>query len=137
VERGRCQSTGMRSGGNVLLLRVIDPVYLKQEWLGVADAMRAEAMQQAQTLLDRYVDRANGIVGITPQTLVGEGDEVEEILRLIDTDEDIAMLVLAAGRTVDVPGALVRDLARTAATYAIPIVIAPGDLTDEELDDLS
>ena len=113
----------LRIGGNVVLLRVVDP--------------RAEALMEAQTLLDKYVDRANGMAGLTPQTVVREGADAEEIFRLIDADEDIARLVLAAGSTEKGPGALVSDLARTAGTYPIPIVIVPGHLTDEELDALS
>jgi nucleotide-binding universal stress UspA family protein len=127
----------LRIGASVVLLRVVDPIYRQQASLSVAETMKAEALEEARTLLDRYVDRANGIAGITPQTLVCEGDETEEILRLIDADEDIARLVLAAGSTEKGPGALVGDLARTAGTYPIPVVIVPGHLTDEELDALS
>jgi hypothetical protein len=56
---------------------------------------------------------------------------------VIQGDEDIAILVLAAGSTEIGPGALVSDLARTAGTYPIPVVIVPSHLSDQELDALS
>src|SRR3712207_7915087 len=38
-----------------------------QQWLGVADIMRAEAYEEANAILDRYAARANGVAGITPE----------------------------------------------------------------------
>ena len=53
--------------------------------------------------------RANGIAGITPERVVREGDNAEEILKLIEEDEDISILVLAAGTGTEGPGPLVAD----------------------------
>jgi hypothetical protein len=47
------------------------------------------------------------------------------------------MLVLAAGASHDNPGVLVADLARSAGSYPVPVVIVPAHLSDEELDALS
>ena len=69
--------------------------------------------------------------------VIREGDMVKELLKLIDEDDEIAWLVLAAGSTPEGPGPLVSELARTAGTYPIPVVIVPEHLTDEEIDALS
>ncbi len=61
----------------------------------------------------------------------------EEILKLIDEDEDIAILVLAAGTGKEGPGPLVATLGKTAGTFPIPIAVVPGHLADEELDAMS
>ena len=42
-----------RSGGGVVMLRVIEADQRNQEWRGVADIMRAEAHEEANTALDR------------------------------------------------------------------------------------
>ena len=42
--------------------------------------------------------------------MIREGDTAEEILKLIDEDEDIAILVLAAGTGKEGPGPLVSNL---------------------------
>jgi nucleotide-binding universal stress UspA family protein len=126
-----------RIGGGVVMLNVIDPADRNQQWLGVADIMRAEAHEQANALLDRYAARANGIAAITPECVIREGDKVEQILQLIDEDEDVAVLTLAAGTGKEGPGPLVTSLGKTAGTFPIPIAIVPGHLSDEELDALS
>ena len=121
----------------VVMLRVIETQDHGQQWLGVADIMRAEAREGADAELSKYAARANGIAGITPERVVREGDLAEEILRLIDEDEDIFILVLAAGTGSEGPGPLVATIGRAAGDYPIPAAIVPGHLTDEEIDALS
>jgi len=126
-----------RIGGNVVMLRVNDMQGQSQQWLGVADIMRAEAREEADAELNKYAARANDIAGITPERAVRDGDMAEEILKLIDEDEDIFILVLAAGTGTEGPGPLVATIGRTAGDYPIPVAIVPGHLSDEEIDALS
>jgi nucleotide-binding universal stress UspA family protein len=116
---------------------MIDTHDRNQQWLGVADIMRAEAHEEAAAMLARAGARANGIAGITPEQVIREGDTAEEILKLIDEDEDISVLVLAAGVDSEGPGPLVASLGSTAGTFPVPIAIVPGHLSDEELDAMS
>src|SRR5437660_4465939 len=79
------------------MLRVIETHDRNQQWLGVADIMRAEAHEDANAVLDRYAARSASIVGVMPQRVIREGEKVwEEVLNTIEDDEDIAILVLAA-----------------------------------------
>jgi nucleotide-binding universal stress UspA family protein len=126
-----------RVGINVIMLRVIDTHDRNQQWLGVADIMRAEAHEEAQQMLARAAARANGIAGVTPEQVIREGDTAEEILRLIDQDEDISVLVLGAGTGDSGPGPLVSSLGTTAGSFPVPIAIVPGHLSDEDLDAMS
>jgi nucleotide-binding universal stress UspA family protein len=126
-----------RIGGQVVMLRVIETHDHGQQWRGVADIMRAEARDEAEAQLGKYLARANGIAGITPERMVREGEKAEEILKLIEEDEDIFVLVLAAGTGSEGPGPLVTSIGRTAGSYPIPVAIVPGHLTDEEIDAVS
>jgi nucleotide-binding universal stress UspA family protein len=126
-----------RLGARVILLRVIEPPDQEIGWLGVSEIIRTEVREEAQTLLDGYADRANAVAAISPAAVVREGNPAEEIVKLIQADEDIVILILAAGSSKEGPGRLVSDLARTAGSYPIPIVIVPAHLTDRELDALS
>jgi nucleotide-binding universal stress UspA family protein len=126
-----------RIGGNVVMLRVLDTSDQGQQWLGVADVMRAEAHDEADAELKKYLIRAKGMAGITPECVVREGDKAEEILKLIDEDEDIFILVLAAGTGSEGPGPLVTTIGRAASDFPIPVAIVPGHLSDEEIDALS
>ena len=126
-----------RIGGNVVMLRVNDMEGQSQQWLGVADIMREEANAEADAELKKYAARAKSIAGITPEQVVREGDKAEEILKVIDEDEDIFILVLGAGVAAEGPGPLVTTIGRTAGDYPIPVAIVPGHLTDDEIDALS
>jgi nucleotide-binding universal stress UspA family protein len=126
-----------RTGAKLVMLLVTEPHDRHQQWLGVADIMRAEAHEAANQVLDQFAARANGVAGITPERVIRDGEKAEEILNLIDTDEDIAILVLAAGTGKEGPGPLVANLGKTAGTFPIPVAIVPGQLSDEELDALS
>ena len=89
------------------MLRIIEIEDQNQQWLGVADIMRAEAEDAANEALDRASGRANGIAAITPERVIREGDPTEQILDVIDKDADIAMLVLAANPGAEGPGPLI------------------------------
>ena len=127
----------MRVGGGVVMLRIIELEEQNQQWLGVADIMRAEAQEDAGAALDRAAGRANGIAAITPERVIREGDPTEQILDVIDKDADIAMLVLAANPGPEGPGPIITLMASVVGTFPIPVIIVPGELTDLEIDALS
>ena len=127
----------MRVGGGVVMLRLIEIEDQNQQWLGVADIMRAEAQEEANAALDRASGRANGIAAITPERVIREGDPTEQMLDVIDKDVDIAMLVLAANPGPEGPGPIITTMANVVGSFPIPVVIVPGDLSDVEIDALS
>ena len=119
------------------MLRVIGTQDRNQQWLGVADIMKAEANEEAKAALDRAAERARKIARIKPERVVREGEIATEILSLIENDEDIAILVLGAGTGKEGPGPLVANLSSTAGEFPIPVAIVPGHLSDEDIDALS
>lgn len=123
-----------RNDAGLVMLRVVDLSDRNQQWLGVADIMRAEAQEAANEVLARYAARANGIAGITPERVIREGEPAREVLLLIEDDEDISILVLAAAIGGDGPGPLVSSLSKTAGTFPIPLTVVPGHLSDDELE---
>jgi nucleotide-binding universal stress UspA family protein len=127
----------IRVGGGIVMLRVVEPEDRNQEWLGVAEVMRAEAYEGADAALERASGRANGIAAITPERIICEGDPLEQILDVIEKDVDILMLVLAAAGGPEGPGPIITTLAKTAGNFPIPVTIVPGTLTDDAIDALS
>ena len=127
----------MRVGGGVVMLRVIETEDANQQWLGVAEVMRAEAYEAANEALDRAAGRANGIAAITPERVIREGEAMEQLLDVIDADPDIAMLVLAANSGAEGPGPLVALLASAVGTFPIPLTVISGELSDQSIDALS
>jgi nucleotide-binding universal stress UspA family protein len=126
-----------RTGASLLLLGVAAPPD-NFEWLGVGDAMRAEAEEEAQERLEAAAAAARSAAGVDPEQAVRVGEKSEAILDIINEDEDISFLVLAAGTSSEGPGPLVSNLVgKAAGTFPIPVVIVPGSLTDEEIDALA
>jgi nucleotide-binding universal stress UspA family protein len=127
----------MRIGGGVIMLRVIETHDRDQQWLGVADIMRAEAHEEAHAVLDRHAARVSSITGAMPERAIREGDNAGELLALIDEDQDIAALVLGACSDSEGPGPLVSSLVGSAGTFPIPVILVPAHLSDGELDTMS
>jgi nucleotide-binding universal stress UspA family protein len=127
----------LRTGASVIMLRVIETQDRNQQWLGVADIMRAEAHEEANAVLDRHAARTSSITGVMPERVIREGEKAEELLKLIEEDEDIAILVLAAAASKEGPGPLVATLAKNAGEFPIPVALVPGHLSDADLDSMS
>jgi nucleotide-binding universal stress UspA family protein len=122
---------------HIIMLRVIEPGERNQQWLGVADIMKAEQEEAANAALDKFAKRIHQVARITPERAIREGAPAEEMLKLIEHDEDIGILVLAADTGKEGPGPLVTSVAKTAGTFPIPVAIVPGHLSDEDLEAMS
>ncbi|MEN3929740.1 universal stress protein [Microvirga sp. W0021] len=108
------------------------------EWIGVGEAIKAEAEAQAESFLETASQIAKDLIGIEAETLIRHGNASQEITKLIHEDSDISYLVLAASTNKDGPGPLVSSIAaKLAATFPIPIIIVPGALTDDEINALA
>ena len=127
----------VRAGGGIVMLRVIQPEDSNQEWLGVAEVMRAEAEEGANEALDRASGRSNGVAAITPERVIREGEPVAQILEVIENDPDIAMLILAASAGPEGPGPLITALGRSTARFPVPVIVVPGHLSDADIDMMS
>lgn len=138
-ECGRAASYAARrakaSGGGVVLLYTIDGVDF-QHFLGVEKIMRAEAEAEAHSRLSKVAEELREAVGIEPELVIREGKTSEEIHTLIETDREIAILVLAAGDSKEGPGPLVSSIVGKAAAFPIPVTVVPSTLTDEDIQSL-
>ncbi len=124
------------TGGAVVLLYVIDTADF-QQWLGVEQIMREEATATARTALNAHAARIREQAGIEPELVVREGSVAQEIHKLIEEDQDIAILVLAAGGAKEGPGPLVASVAGKGAAFPIPVTVVPAGLSDEEIETLA
>jgi nucleotide-binding universal stress UspA family protein len=131
------RARNVRSG--VVMLRVIEPVDF-QQWAGVAEIMRSEAHEAAENLLQKLAEQVNQESGLMPELVIREGVAKTEILKLVDEDPNIRMLVLAAApdKGGEGPGPLVSALAgQMAGDLKFPITVIPGGLSDEQIDRLT
>lgn len=125
-----------RTGGALTLLFVIEPGEF-QHWMGVEDIMRMEAAEAAEAILSRFAMKARNVAQIEPELVIREGKRPEQIRKLIEEDEDIAVLVLGASEDSEGPGPLVTSFAGRSGTFPIPITIVPETLSDEAMDSIA
>ncbi|MER2606975.1 MAG: universal stress protein [Siculibacillus sp.] len=116
--------------GALVLLYVVQDADFRG-FVGVEKMMRQQARAEAEDVLEAVAARVAEIAPIVPERVIREGTRAGEVVRLIEEDEDIAVLVLAAGTGSDGPGPLVTSLAgRASGTFPVPITIVPGHLSD-------
>jgi nucleotide-binding universal stress UspA family protein len=124
-----------RSGGGLVMLFVIENSDF-QQWFGVEKIMRAEAQEKGEAIINQFVDKMRHFAPkLEPEKIMREGNKAEEILKLIEEDEDIAILVLAASTEKEGPGPLVSSIiSKDAATFPLPVTIVPGNLSDADVE---
>jgi nucleotide-binding universal stress UspA family protein len=121
------------TGGRVAMLYVTEPA--EAEWLGVGDIMREERRAEAEQRLQELSTQVQNLSGEMPILYVREGNVREELLKLIDEEPSISILVLAADAGAGGPGPLVTALTgKFAGKLHIPLTIVPGSLSEEEVD---
>src|SRR6478672_9058918 len=101
----------LHTNGHIVLLYIIEPD--NQFWEGVRQVQLEEQTNKAKALfrLLRRKMTNEGFDTVPVEEVIREGKTVEEILKQIDEDEDIAILVLGASIEAAGPGPLVSSLA--------------------------
>jgi len=123
-----------RTGAGVTLLHVINPVDF-QHWLAVEERMREEAREEAEALLKTLAGEVQQQSEILPELVVREGEVSDVVVRLIDEDHSIRILVLGAGTGSEGPGPLVSQLAgKMSGAMRVPVTVVPGNLSDDQID---
>ncbi|MEM6488129.1 MAG: universal stress protein [Pseudomonadota bacterium] len=125
-----------RTGGGLLMLYVIAPDEF-QHWIGVAEVMRDEARAKAEERISDLAEELRTLSGITPEFMITEGQRVDAVMRAIDEDPEIGVLVLGAG-VDDGPGPLVTQLVgKHGARMRVPVTVVPGSLSLSRIDEIS
>lgn len=126
----------LHAGGRILLLYVIEPE--NQFWEGVRQVQLEEETNKARAIFRLFRRKLNneGYEDVPTEEVIREGKKPEEILKHIDEDEDVAVLVLGASKEAAGPGPLIASFAAAggmAGKFPIPITIVPGDLAIEDI----
>ncbi len=123
--------------GCVSLLYVIGPSDF-QHWRSVEDRMKEEARAEAESVLHTLAGEMNDLVGLMPELLIREGNRAEQVVAAIQEDPSIHILIVAAGASSEGPGPLVSMVAgKSGANFSIPVTVVPGELSNDEIDELS
>ena len=122
------------TGGRVILMCPATPPDF-QQWRGVEEIMKDEARAEAEAMLYDAAKVVNDLSGIIPELVIPYGLVTDCLIQLLKDDQDISILVLAAGTAKEGPGPLVAMFGST--VQSIPVTIVPGDFTDAQIDALA
>jgi nucleotide-binding universal stress UspA family protein len=122
------------TGGRVALFTSIEPTDFGH-WQAVAELHEEESREAAEAMMNRYAQQVEGLCGRKPIIHIWHGPPRDSLLKLLEEDPRISVLVLAAGTSGKGPGPLISALmSKEYHRLTVPVTIVPGDLSDEELD---
>jgi nucleotide-binding universal stress UspA family protein len=126
-----------KSGGRVAMVYITEPTGFR-EWRGVSDLIRDEARQQAEAIMQKTAAEVAKLSGKMPVLYFREGDRREEVMKLIDEELTISILVLGASTGPKGPGPLVAALTgKYVGKLRVPLTIVPGHLTTEDIEHIA
>lgn len=121
------------SGGRIALLYVTEPAEF-QHWMFVGSLMQQEAREKAEAVTHELSGRVHDWTGHYPMVYIREGDRAEEVLKLLDEEPSISILMLGASESTKGPGPLVAKLAgKMAGGLPVPVTVVPGSLSEAEI----
>ena len=125
-----------KTGGAVEVLAIVEPQEFVQ-WGGVQQAIEEEQRLRIEASVAASVGEIMDAAGIQPHIIVRSGDPAQAVHNLIGTRQDIAALVLGAAPGGN-PGPLVAHFTgHDAGKLPCPVMIIPGSLSQERIEQLS
>ena len=126
-----------KTGGRVAMLHVTAPEDM-QEWIGVSRLIKEESRQQAEALMQKMAAEVQKLSGAMPVLYFREGDRRDEVMKLIDEEPSISILILGASTGPKGPGPLVQALtSKYVGKLRVPVTIVPGQLTNDDIDHIA
>jgi nucleotide-binding universal stress UspA family protein len=125
-----------KTGGAVHILALIEKADFVA-WGGVQATMEAENREKAEELVKTAAGTIFEELGIQPEITIRDGEGVEVVKELLEERPEIAALVLGAAAQ-GIPGPMVAHFTgNNAGSLRCPVMVIPGSLSDEALDELS
>jgi len=107
---------------------------------GVAEIMKNEAREEAEKILYNAASIVKESTGTMPILQTREGEAIKELKKLIEEEENINVLVLAANanEAEKNPGPIINALiAKEISTLRIPVMIVPGNFSKEHISQIT
>ncbi len=125
-----------KTNGRIEVLAVVEPQDFVQ-WGGVQATIEEEQRLRIEGVVSASVGEILNESGIDAKIVVRPGEPVKAVREYIGTREEVAALVLGAAPSGS-PGPMVAHFTgNDAGQLPCPVMIIPGSLTDERLEQLS
>ena len=124
-------------GGRVALFACIEDAGDPQ-WQAVAELAEQEQRDETEARMQRFAETVAALSGKVPVIYIRRGVPQEQLLKLLDEEPGISILVLAAGTGRGGPGPLISALTgKQSQRLHVPLTIVPGSLSERELEALT
>ena len=125
-----------KTDGRIEVLGIVEPQDFVQ-WGGVQTAIEEEQRLRIEGVVSASVGEILDEAGVESQIIVRQGEPVKAVREFIGERQDVAALVLGAAPSGD-PGPLVANFCgNDAGKLPCPVMLIPGSLSDERLEQLS
>ena len=128
-----------KTGRKIIIATFIEPLDVLTT-RGVVDIMKNEAREEAEKILHAAATKVQNSTGIIPILHTREGEIIPELKKLIEEEENINVLVLAANADEKAknPGPIINALVtREISTLRIPVMIVPGNFSSEHISQIT
>ena len=106
----------------------------------ISEIMKNEAREEAEKILNTAATIVKEATGIVPVLHTREGEIISELKKLIEEEEGINVLVLAANTNENEknPGPIINALiSREISTLRIPVMIVPGNFSKDHISQIT
>jgi nucleotide-binding universal stress UspA family protein len=125
-----------KTQGRVEILGLVEPQDFVQ-WGGVQSAIEEEQRLRIAGVVSAAVGEYLDETGIETSIVIQQGEPARTLREYLGSREDVSALVLGAAPSGS-PGPLVASFCGTdAGKLPCPVMVIPGSLTDDRLDQLS
>jgi nucleotide-binding universal stress UspA family protein len=125
-----------KTDGKVEVLAVVEPQDFVQ-WGGVQAAIEEEQKLRIEGVVSGAIGEIVDETGVKPSIVIRSGEPIKVVREYIGSREEVAALVLGAAPSGS-PGPLVALFTGSdAGKLPCPVMIIPGSLRDERLEQLS
>lgn len=128
-----------KRGFQLLLMHVIQPPAELGGLFGIGDIQAKEAEAEAQAMMAKLASEVSDELPSTPEILLRQGQIGDEIITAAVADPDIHLLVLGAAPVASASkGKLIGWLSsQLGSRLLIPLLVVPGNLTEQQIEELS
>jgi len=128
-----------KTGRKIIIATFIEPLDVLTTQ-GISEIMKNEAREEAEKVLNTAATIVKEATGIVPALHTREGEIISELKKLIEEEEGINVLVLAANTNENEknPGPIINALiSREISTLRIPIMIVPGNFSKDHISQIT
>ena len=128
-----------KTGRKIIIATFIEPLDVLTTQ-GVTEIMKNEAREEAEKTLNFAAAIVKESTGIMPVLYSREGELISELKKLIEEEQNINVLVLAANTNEKEknPGPIINALVtKEISTLRIPVMIVPGNFSKDHISQIT